>query len=263
MNNNLDIITSHLKGKPSEADIQEAAADAALQEEILFAHQMQFAQEHKEQIRVQNILKDIFVAAPPIEPDHELTEELAEEGVLELPTGASGTNKLWMWGIGSVIAIFLIYFISINPKIFDKETAEQTSALQKLTHLNSNTSYDTSIEKNDFSLGFEAYDKQAYKEAIPYFQFYVERHPKDTDIKLYLGISQLHAKKYKESLLTLQSLISTADSKFIPKHINWYMGVALLMDDRPEEAIDYFDKIQKDNPHYTSAKELLKQIKNQ
>jgi len=262
MNNNLDIITAHLKGKPSEADIQEAAADAALQEEILFARQMQFAQEHQEQIKVQSILKGILGDAP-IEPDDELTEELAEEGVLELPLKTGSTGKLLLWGIGSVIAVFIIYFIAMNPVMFNIYTATQRLALQELTHLNSNTSYDTSIEKNDFSLGFKSYDKQDYRTTIPYLESYINKYPKDIDVRLYLGISQLHTKKYKESLLTLQSLISTTNNKFVPKHIDWYMGVALLMNYEKEAAEDYFNKIPKGNPHYTSAEELLKQIKNQ
>lgn len=257
MNNNLDIITSHLKGKPSEADIQEAAADAALQEEILFARQMQFAQEHKEQIRVQNILKDIFADAPPIEPDHELTEELAEEGVLELPTGASGTNKLWMWGIGSVIAVFLIYFISINLE----KTATRQFAWEQLTHLDSHWICNETTD-SDICRAIRPYDSKDYESAVNYFNTYIQINPNDAKAKLYLGISQIHANKYKKSLLTLHSLISTADNDYISKHIDWYVGIALLMDNQTEAATSYFNKIPKDNPHYTSAEKLLTRIKN-
>lgn len=257
MDNNLDIITSHLKGKPSETDIQKVAADTALQEEILFARQMQFAQEHKEQIRVQNILKDIFAATPPIEPDDELTEELAEEGVLELPTGASGTNKLWMWGIGSIVAVFLIYFISINLE----KTATHQFALEQLTHLDSHWTCDASTN-SDICRAIKPYDSKDYKSAISYFNIYIKINPNDANARLYLGISQIYANKYKESLLTLQPLISTADNNYISKHIDWYMGIALLMNNQTEAAISYFSKIPKGNPHYTSAEKLLQQIKN-
>ncbi len=256
MDNNLNIITSHLKGKPSEADIQAAASDEALREEILFARQMQFAQEYKEEIRVQNILKGILNDAP-IEPDDELTEELAEEGVLELPTQTGSTGKLWLWGIGSVIAIFLIYFINISLE----KAATHQFVWQQLTHLDSHWVCDETTD-SDICRAIRPYDSKDYKSAISYFDTYIQINPNDKKAKLYLGISQIHANKYKKSLLTLQSLISTADNDYISKHIDWYMGIALLMDNQTEAATSHFNKISKDNPHYTSAEKLLKQIKN-
>jgi len=64
---------------------------------------MQFTQAHKEEIRVQNILKDILAQSPDVQPDDELTEQLVQEDIIQLPkTGGSST---WIWGSSLIIAL--------------------------------------------------------------------------------------------------------------------------------------------------------------
>lgn len=251
-NNILDIITSYLKGRPSKTQVEEVMANEALQEEILFARQMQFTQAHTEEIRVQNILNDILIQSPDVQPNDELTEQLVTEDVIQLPK--TGGNSAWIWGSSVIIALIglltVFYFNAPN----DLGVAEE---MDRLTHY-----IEPNLEKKGVvDLAVIAYNDENYETAIEYTKAYLETKPSDNNMKMYLALSYLYNGEYESSLTIFREIEKS--TPFISKHLDYYMGIALLRTNETEAALSYFKQIPKENEHYESAKQILQKIENE
>lgn len=263
-NNILNIITSYLKGRPNKTQVEEVAADKALQEEILFARQMQFTQANKEQIKVQAILKGILTSTPDISPDEKLTEQLAQENIIQLPK--TGGSKAWIWTsslIIGLIGIFAIAFYNINSAFEDNiNSATQLIALEeikiKLPHFISEPDL---TQKEPIDLAVWNYEKGNFEAAIAHHEDYLNQGgANDENMRLYLALSYLYDKQYENSIEVLRE---TKRTPFTSKHIDYYMGIALLMNNETEAAVSYFKQISKENKYYLSAKQILQKLENE
>jgi len=255
-NNILDIVTSYLKGKPNETQVKEVAANEALQEEILFARQMQFTQAHKEEIQVQNILKGILAQSPNVEPDDELTEQLLQEDIIQLPkTGGSNT---WIWGSSLIIGLIGILGIAFYAGLFNTYIA-QYKALQTPPPAHYIAEPQTE-RKESIDLAVESYNQKNYEAAIAYTNDYLSTAPADNNMKMYLGVSYFHDKQYENSIEVLREVKRTP---FTANHLDYYTGVALLMNNETEVAVSYLRQIPQENEHYISAKQILQKLENE
>lgn len=261
MNTYFNTITDALNQQLDQKAIQEIQQNKALGEEVSFAKEMHFVNQHKEQIQVQETLSNIL-ADLHVTPDNTLTDTLAEEGVIELPGKTSGANNTLWWLGGSLLIILTLsalFWMRPAENIF---TEVQQSTLEMLSPLNAFTDYDLNVEKDNYSLGFDAYNKGDYPLAVTYLSNYIRNQPKDNQVRLYLSISQLFAGDYPESLVNLQTLDSDKNA-FMQEHIHWYTSIAYLMNHETETALRKLESIQADNIHFADAKALLTQIINQ
>lgn len=260
-NNILNIITSYLKGRPNKTQVEEVAADKALQEEILFARQMQFTQANKEQIKVQAILKGILTNTPDVSPDEALTEQLAQESIIQLPK--TGGSKAWIWTsslIIGLIGIFAIAFYNINSA-FEENIHSVTQGVAweeieiKQPHFISEPDL---TQKEPIDLAVWHYEKENFKAAIIHHEKYLnEGGSNDENMRLYLALSYLYDKQYENTIEVLREIKRTP---FTSKHLDYYTGIALLMNDDVKAAVSYFEQIPQENEHYLSAKQILQKL---
>jgi len=77
---------------------------------------------------------------------------------------------------------------------------------------------------------------------------------------MYLGLSYFYDKQYENSLAILQEIKRTP---FTANHLDYYTGVALLMNNETEVAVSYLKQISQENEHYLSAKNILQKLENE
>jgi len=257
-NNILNIITSYLKDEPNKTQVEEVIANEALQEEIVFARQMQFTQTHKEEIQVQSILKDILAQAPDVQPDDELTEKLAEENIVQLPkTGGSNT---WIWATSLIVGLIGIFAVTFYAGIFDMHTSAQREALNEMAVLPPFITEPNVEQKEAIDHAVITYNEKNYEAAIEHTKAYLKTAPSDNNMKMYLALSYLYDKQYESSLAIFRE---TERTSFTSKHLDYYMGIAHLMTDETKAAVSYFKQIPQENEHYLSAKQILQKLENE
>ncbi len=260
-NTDLNIITDALNKQLNEQAIQEIQQNADLGDEITFAKEMHFVDQHREQIQMQETLGNIF-ADLQVTPDNTEVDTLVKEGEIEFPNNISGgNNKLW-WLSGSLLVILTLAALFWIRPAANTLTEIQRNTLEVLRPLTLIVGFDLESEKDNFSLGFDAYDKGDHTLAVPYLSKYINKNPNDDQVRLYLSISQLFAGNYPESLVNLQTL-DAGKNEFIKEHIDWYTGIAHLMNHETEAGINKLRAIQPDNIHFEDAETLLMQIINQ
>lgn len=258
-NNILHIITSYLKGRPNETQVKEVVANKALQEEIIFAREMQFTQAHKEEIQVQNILKDILAHTPDVQADDELTEQLLQEDIIQLPK--TGGSNAWIWGSSLLIGLIGMFAVAFYGGLFNMNTAAEIEGLRILEEKIPHYMQPDMLQKEAVDMAVFYYNKENFEVAIPYYEDYLNSEGyNDNSMKLYLALSYLHNKQYENSISIFQEIERTT---FTSKHIDYYMGIALLMNDETEAAASSFKQIQKENEHYQSSKHILQKIEKE
>lgn len=255
MNDYNDILLSYINGDNKQVRLNEIG-DEALRVEVELARETHFAIAHSDQIATKKLL-DKILSDLPATPDHDLTEQLADEGAIELPGG--GTNLWWIGGSLLTLLLVVGVFTTMYIQKENKLKAVQVSALELLKPIDSFTSYDTESERDAYSLGFEAYDKEDYENAAIYFESYLENNRKDEDATFYLAISQLLSENYMQSLVNLRAISGTKDTT-ISRHLRWYLANTQLMNRNTEDAKNILQDIPEGNPHYSDAQKLLKQL---
>jgi len=257
---NTALITDYMSGDKKHIAL-EAIEDDALREQVALARQMNFTLKHRQQIQAQALLNDILPGIPTT-TDHDLTERLAKENVLQLPNKKLPNISRWLLGGSLILALVAILVMLIRPVIPNTTENIQSVIQNHIIPIATYTSYDVEKERDYFSLGFEAYDKGSYDDATKHLNAYLKNNPNDEDTRLYLGISELMVEKYAASLLNLR-LLSKSNDPFVKEHSEWYLALAMLMDNNKTEAFQLLELISENSAHrnHTKAQNLLNQIK--
>jgi len=248
---NTDMISQYLTGSLTKRERttfeRRLKGDNMLRGELELARKLRYTLTNTKggqlQQTVMEDLKDI-----PIEPDYDALEQMITEGEIDTPEKGEATlnnqSKMWIGGLAFIAIVLVLLLMPRSLSDTQKLGQKYLKPLPMLTNPDPNS-------KDDYDMAFTAYDSRQYSEATKYFEKYLEKSNKEENIKLYLGIAQLYAYKYKDALITLNSLKESEDS-FVQIHITWYLALAYLHNDEEDRAkallkqLKYHDKYGED-----------------
>lgn len=114
--------------------------------------------------------------------------------------------------------------------------------------------------QDPFTLGMLAYKEKQYKEAIELLQqLDIEQDPPYA--KLYLGVSQLLYGVEKQAIQTLEP-IEQAENPHLIHLTRWYLAMAYLEADNPQQAIPLLKKLERHISYSGKAQKILETLEN-
>jgi len=99
----------------------------------------------------------------------------------------------------------------------------------------------------------DAYKKGDYEAAIREIE---KIKSPETEQQFYLGLAYLYNKNYDKSIAQFESIIQQNDANYSPTS-KWYISLAYLKNNQPEQAKKYLQQIPEDAWKYKEAQELL------
>jgi len=215
--------------------------------------------------RLSDSEKQEFEAA--LQSDPELKKELEEAEVLKEGIEASGReeqkerlraleqelteenreaqkhNGLWWVGrIAAAILLLLVpvyFFINSTQKVDPKEI--YASHFELYPVLESGV---VRGEENETAMaeGLDAYQRANYEVAIEELSAAVNESEKPESVQFYLALSHLTSDAPKEAIPLLEEL-SKKESFKLKEQAKWYLGLAFLKNNQPDEARDTFQSL--------------------
>lgn len=191
-----------------------------------------------------------------------LNAVIAEEGFPPPSSPAvSGGRKWWTW-LGGTLLLTLFctgaYFMADNAGLFSSES-------QKLSRANIQALENVLFLPNDgqglreLQAGMAAYDARQYAEAARSLEVYISRRP-DNAARVYLGVARILSGKAADAIAPL-SLAAQSQEPPIQESALWYLALAYLENDRPDEARQTLEFIPAYGIYSVQAQELLKKLK--
>lgn len=222
-------IHQFLNDELSEEEVKkfklELQGNPDLQEELAFSKDLMFTLRNKEEIAINEQLKNIS-ATTTIEPDFEALNqfEIARKG-----DTSGGFNK-WLLGGALGIALLIAGLFLLNPNASNSSNARVATVAEQLVQ-----TYvvpygiQINVDQNGvspFDKGIRAYEQKDYTAATQY----LEKHLKDaydSNAQFYLGLSYLLNNKIADSVGALERTVDTATPPIL-EVAQWYLTLAYI-----------------------------------
>lgn len=239
------LINGELNPTARQALLAQAKAEPAVADELAFSQSLARALRFRETLATSAILSAV----------------IAEEGFPPPPSpAATGGRKWWTWLGGATLLILFCtgaYFMAENAGFFSSES-------QKLSRANVQALENVLFLPNDgqglreLQAGMAAYDARQYAEATRSLELYISRRP-DHAARVYLGVARILSGRAADAIAPL-SLAAQSQEPPIRESALWYLALAYLENNRPDEARQTLQSIPADGIYSVQAQELLKKL---
>ena len=233
---NQDKIQRFVNGELSGGEMSEFESELksneGLKEEVRFSNNLNFTLQNKEVFEVNDIYKK-SISELNIEPDYEALKEYG---------GDSSGFSFYKIILSSVVLLGLILggMFATDSGIFAPSEAQLLADNYLTPFENIINAPEPGLLKN----GMDAYDQKDWKNASKYLSDYLKNND-DPQVRFFLSVSQLFDNQDDKAL---NGLLGITDSQNFPQsEVQWYLALAYLKNDMPNEAIRVLDRLKSDS----------------
>ncbi len=239
------LINGELNLTARQALLEQAKTEPEVADELAFSQSLARALRFRDTLAASVLLSAVMVEEgfpPPSAP------------------AASGGRKWWTWLSGATLLILFCtsaFFLAENAGFFSSES-------QKLSRANVQALENVLFLPKDgqglreLQAGMVAYDAQQYAVAARSLDVYVNRRP-DNAARVYLGVALILSSQAADAIAPL-SLAAQSQEPPIQESALWYLALAYLENDRPDDARQTLESIPSDGLYGLQAQELLKKL---
>jgi|GEM_PF-608838 len=154
----------------------------------------------------------------------------------------------------SVFILMFIYLLSPDKTPLEIYTAHYTTYPNIIDPTERG---DNKVDKLD---AYQLYEQKDYNKAIIAFDEMINKDENNIAATFYKGLACIEEEKLEMAVISLEKVISTADTRFSTP-ATWYLALTHLKLDHKEKAINLFKKLKNSESSYnTRAEEVLDDI---